>query len=67
MTNYTAPCHEAKTETAAAICLSQVQALADKLNAAYNAHHALEVSQGKPDADWPTFYAAFLLMNGVKL
>jgi hypothetical protein len=65
--NYTAPCHLASTDSEASICLERIQALADKLTAAYNEHHKLEVSQGKPDADWQTFYAAYLLQNGVSI
>jgi uncharacterized protein YecT (DUF1311 family) len=65
--SYTAPCHASNTDGELAMCLQEVQALADKLNAAYNAHHELEVSQGKPDADWPRFYASYLLQNGVTL
>jgi hypothetical protein len=65
--SYTAPCHTSQNDSELTMCLQEVQALADKLNAAYNAHHELEVSQGKPDADWPRFYASFLLANGVTL
>ena len=67
ITNYTAPCHTANTEGELTMCLLQVRTLADKLTAAYNAHHELELAQGKPDADWQEFYASFLLANGVKL
>lgn len=66
-TNYTAPCHTAATDGEMVMCLEQVRALADKLTAAYNAHHKLEIEAGKPDAEWEEFYASFLLANGVKL
>jgi hypothetical protein len=65
--NYTAPCHLASTDSEASICLMRIRELADKLTAAYNAHHKLELEQGKPDSDWETFYAAFLLENGVSI
>lgn len=65
--NYTAPCRLAETDSEASICLQRIQALADKLTAAYNAHHALEIAQGEPDSDWQTFYAAYLLGNGVSI
>jgi hypothetical protein len=65
--DYTAPCHLASTDSEASICLERIQALADKLTSAFNEHHKLEVSQGKADVDWQTFYAAYLLQNGVSI
>lgn len=41
--------------------------LADLLSEAKDAHAEFEKSTGRPDADWPAWYAGYLISRGVRL
>jgi hypothetical protein len=43
------------------ICTFDVNELAELLAAAQTAHHSFETANGTPDANWPEFYARFIL------